>query len=90
MGEIRLEPCPFCGNEDLEFANMHDLEECGNFDTDNCLCNGYENVTCGYKSVICSVQRGGCGASSGYYISEEKAAEAWNRRAGKEGEQNER
>ena len=85
VGEIKLKPCPHCGNSNLEFTDMHDLEECGNFDTDNCPCNGYEPSGCAYKSVVCSVQKGGCGASSGYYLTEEEAAEAWNNRAGQEG-----
>lgn len=86
VGEIKLKPCPHCGNNNLEFTDMHDLEECGNFDTDSCPCNEYEPPGhCAYKSVVCSVQKGGCGASSGYYLTEEEAAEAWNKRAGEEG-----
>ncbi|MBC5688128.1 Lar family restriction alleviation protein [Mediterraneibacter sp. NSJ-55] len=81
MSEIKLKPCPHCKNKNLEFTDVHSLEECGNFDTDLCLCNKYEHPGhCIYKSVVCSVQRGGCGASSGYYLTEEEAAKAWNRR----------
>ena len=88
MGEIKLNPCPFCGNRNLEFIDMHGLEECGNFDTDICPCNEYDSEAhCAYISVVCNVQKGGCGASSGYYLTKEEAAEAWSRRAG---EQNER
>ena len=86
MGEIKLRPCPHCANTNLEFTDMHDLEECGNFDTDSCPCNEYgPPVHCAYKSVVCSVQKGGCGAASGYYLTEEEAAEAWNKRAGEDG-----
>ena len=34
-----------------------------------------------YVCVVCNMHEGGCGASSGYYDSAEKAIAAWNRRA---------
>lgn len=35
-----------------------------------------------YKTVVCNVNKGGCGACGGYYPNKSKAIEAWNRRAG--------
>lgn len=32
--------------------------------------------------VVCNYHEGGCGATGGYYHTEEEAIEAWNRRAG--------
>ena len=56
MSEIKLKPCPFCGNRNLEFIDMHGLEECGNFDTDICPCNEYDSEAhCAYISVVCNV-----------------------------------
>ena len=37
-----------------------------------------------YKTVVCNVNKGGCGASGGYYPTESEAIEAWNRRAGEQ------
>lgn len=68
----KLKPCPFCGKKDtLHIANFRELEECENFE-------GY-NVT-PYVAVVCDFNKGGCGASSGYRISSQKAVEVWNQR----------
>lgn len=67
----KLKSCPFCGNTKLQFESCAD-EQCCN---DNC--EGCEDKT---TAVLCSLTEGGCGASSGYFFSEEKAAEHWNRR----------
>lgn len=75
-----LKPCPFCGASMLEITNAHDLEECANFADESCPCENYEDVGCSYFTVVCNVNKGGCGASSGYYETEEKAIAAWNRR----------
>ena len=64
----KLTPCPFCGNEKLVI-----LEE----STDSEI---YENII--NYAVCCDFHRGGCGATSGYRISEEEAIEAWNKRVG--------
>lgn len=72
MAEIKLKPCPFCGNTNIYETNCRELEECAHFeecDTDIM-----------YFAYVCSVNHGGCGAATGYYEHEEEAIEAWNRR----------
>lgn len=68
-----LKPCPFCEKEIAEIADCKRLEECANFEE----CPADEPYVC----VVCSMDKGGCGTSSGYYDSDEKAVAAWNRRA---------
>lgn len=73
MSEVRLKPCPFCGSvESLKIASAMDMEECENFE---------QCGQCSYLTIVCDFNKGGCGATSGFRISEEKAIEAWNRRA---------
>lgn len=82
MSEQKLKPCPFCGKSVAEVSDAHDLEQCGNFDNDDCLCEQYEDPgLCIYKTVVCNFNKGRCGASSGFYTTKERAIEAWNRRA---------
>lgn len=66
----KLKPCPFCGNEEgLEVLDQNELE------------GPDDPVKNPYFVVVCSIDKGGCGSSSGYFPKPEKAAEAWNRRA---------
>ena len=45
-------------------------------------CPAYEEMEpCPWHFVVCSHYRGGCGASGGWELTEEKAIESWNRRA---------
>lgn len=46
------------------------------------FCGG-QNIL-GFYSMVCNVNKGGCGASSGYFSTVEKAIEAWNRRVSDE------
>lgn len=79
---LELDKCPFCGADVAEMLNAHDLEECGNFECDCCPCEQYEDVgRCEFHTVVCSINKGGCGASSGYFETEERAAQAWNNRS---------
>lgn len=76
-----LKKCPFCGAKVAEISNAHDLEECGNFEHEDCPCNLYEDAgDCDYYTVVCSMDKGGCGSSSGYFATKELAFKAWNRR----------
>ena len=78
-----LKPCPFCGKVDtLEFATRRELEDCPDFDdceAETCgrgFCDVYDNWDC----IVCSVSKGGCGASGGYDECPAKAIEKWNTR----------
>ncbi|MBP2635031.1 MAG: Restriction alleviation protein Lar [Firmicutes bacterium] len=66
-----LKPCPFCGGNEVDFSDCKRLEACENFE----CCDDEE-----YVSVVCNFNKGGCGASSGYHDTKEKASAAWNRR----------
>ena len=77
----QLKLCPFCGNSAVDLTNIHNLGDCGNFDTNDCPCEKYQNPgECNYHTVVCNFNKGGCGAISGYYPTEERAIAAWNRR----------
>lgn len=68
----KLRGCPFCGKSVAYIADCHELQDCKNFEA----CEGE-----GYVSVVCNFNKGGCGASSGYFRTTEEAIFAWNRRA---------
>ena len=70
---MKIEKCPFCGKDGAEISNCQELEECRHFE--KCHATGP------YVCVVCNIHEGGCGASSGYYVSEAKAIAAWNSRA---------
>ena len=77
-----LKPCPFCGKSVATLSTALELEDCLDFeDDDRCpACMDWAG-SCGYHTVVCGITDGGCGASSGYYPSKEKAIAAWNRRS---------
>lgn len=76
--EVELLCCPFCGKtESLEFTDAKELEECAKFESEDCPCYE-EEPRCYCKAVVCSIQKGGCGATSGYAGSIEKAIKKWN------------
>lgn len=80
---MELKLCPFCGKQTTPvFSTVQDCEMCANFEDERCP-ECYENNGndgC-IHFVVCDVNRGGCGASTGWYIDKESALEAWNRRA---------
>ena len=79
--DIRLLPCPFCGKtESLMFTDAKELEGCKKFEDDSCPCYE-EEPKCFCRAIVCSVSKGGCGASSGYATTVERVLEKWNRRA---------
>lgn len=76
-----LKPCPFCGKDVAVFSDAKELEDCANYEDEDCSCkNFHPNSSCPYICVVCDVNKGGCGASSGYSLTREKVAEKWNRR----------
>ena len=82
-----LEPCPFCGSKEApEYYCGYDTYDCPYHDEDEMIELGCYHGDCKffdcdkYKAhVICNVNKGGCGAISGY--SSEDAASLWNKRA---------
>ena len=69
-----FKPCPFCSKTDsLVIESCVDLQDCKNYDK----CD--EEYS--YRAVICSFNRGGCGASGGFAKTREEAIAKWNRRA---------
>lgn len=79
---IQLEACPYCGKSVAAFSTAQDCEICANFeDCPECFDAGGSD--CCIHFVVCDAQKGGCGASTGWYISAEEAAKAWNRRPDK-------
>lgn len=72
-----LRPCPFCGESVAEIEDAKNLEGCPCFDD----CDHAEYEQCEMHAVVCDVHKGGCGASSGYFVAVEDAVDAWNRRA---------
>lgn len=70
--KIELKPCPFCGGQNIDIDSCKGLEGCENFEE----CSSSQ-----YHAIVCNWNKGGCGASSGYYPILEEAIKAWNRRA---------
>ena len=64
-----LKPCPFCGGTNL---NIEGKDIWG----PNDLPYNPKHIF----RIKCSALEGGCGATNGYYRTEEGAIEAWNRR----------
>lgn len=68
--KVEFKPCPFCGGQSIDLDSCKGLEECENF----------EECSSQYHAIVCNWNKGGCGASSGYYPTVEEAIDAWNRR----------
>lgn len=83
---VKLMPCPFCGADAAKISTAMQLEECAMAESEECPARkDADAAKCGYKTVVCDVNKGGCGAASGFMPTEEEAVRAWNRR-GKEEE----
>lgn len=83
-----LKPCPFCGECVAEISNLQECEECANFEQEECpVC--YEPVAIEIDAehhpcprfIVCNVNKGGCGASTGWHYNLEELIKAWNKRA---------
>lgn len=80
----KLKPCPFCGQDGAQMlSNVWEGEQCYNSSKRE-ICPAFSNEPeekgCPVHMVICSYTCGGCGSSTGWYSTEERAIEAWNRR----------
>lgn len=76
MNEAHIKPkhCPFCGKIDTQaILDQNEVEGIDEYDTN------YEPDPC--YLVCCSTYKGGCGATSGYAATPEKAVAKWNTRA---------
>lgn len=71
----KIKACPFCGNATApRFSTIKATNECNRFEEcDDCT------VLC----IVCSFDKGGCGATSGYRADRQKTIDAWNRRESK-------
>lgn len=74
MEEIKLKPCPFCGRVKPFLGRLTEIETVDANHPDYDLLNEQ-------FAVVCDAQNGGCGTTSGFFASKNKACEAWNRRA---------
>lgn len=71
MSEIKLKPCPFCG--DMYAPTVMNQNEALWIETDPDI------PECDLAIVVCcAVRKGGCGASTGLCDTVEEAVEAWN------------
>lgn len=76
----KLKNCPFCGS--VSAPRVLTVAEADRLEDDS---EDYE-WACAHWVAVCASSHGGCGAATGIgYVSEDAAAEAWNRRNGKDG-----
>lgn len=81
MVDSVLEPCPFCGKSVATVSNLLDCEICANFEDENCPNYEAEGSDGCPHFIVCDRSKGGCGASTGWYVNLEDLVSAWNRRA---------
>jgi len=80
MPNIKLKPCPFCGNQtsvgvfDENFIEIRDIE--------NCVENPYFAVCCSVNDYGTETPNytNGCGAMGGFKPTKKEAIENWNQR----------
>lgn len=65
MADVKLKPCPFCGNGKIEILSEPEKLDDINYS---------QFVAC------CSVLANGCGATGGKYRTVQEAANKWNKR----------
>ncbi len=83
MNLMKIKSCPFCGKDVAEIVTAAELEDCLYFECRE-KCPRWnplrDTIDCNLYCVVCNAIRGGCGVSTTYFDSEEKAIETWNRR----------
>lgn len=72
MSEIKLKPCPFCGNGKIEILTDNEINGLDDFNS-----NYNEHP---YFLACCSTYVNGCGATGGEGKSVQEAIDKWNRR----------
>lgn len=73
-----VKECPFCNKSVAEFATLKEMEDCKHFE--DVRCPACEIDECTGVRIVCNALKGGCGASTGYAWSKDKAVKMWNRR----------
>jgi len=78
---MNFKKCPFCGKTEtvrLQSASEYDIEtyDIEHFDNDE-----QWHVVCDANEINSNDGHGGCGASTGFFDSEENAINSWNTRA---------
>ena len=73
-----IKNCPHCGKPG-RLSTCKDIENCTNVEECTAYKHYYYPLSEMY-TVVCDFNKGGCGACGGYYLDEEKAIEAWNKR----------
>lgn len=75
-----IAPCPFCGSAKAPtVTTAQESEQCVHFESASCKCFELD-AECEVAHVVCDMTKGGCGASSGYYLSKGEAVSKWNAR----------
>lgn len=78
---VKMMPCPFCGADAAKISTAMQLEECAMFESKDCPAKqAGDSGDCEFKTVVCDVHKGGCGATCGFWPTEEEAIRRWNRR----------
>ena len=90
--KMTLKPCPYCGKDAATVVSAKEMEWCKHFGDgddeygkfDHCpMMEEYDE--CPYTTVVCDVEKKGCGASTGYAWDRIQAINKWNRRSSDDG-----